>query len=375
MRVAVVGPAPPLRGGIAAHTSGLFDALLEAGHEAAVFSYSRLYPGLLFPGRTQFAAGATATQGSRALLDPMNPSSWFRARRTIRDYSADLLVAEWWHPAMAPMLSSCTIGLPRTKVAYVCHNAYPHERFPAASGLSRLGLRHPDLVLCHSRWVAAQLQGLGVRAPVRTVPMPLLLSGPDGEGCTARVRRTRARLGLKPEQKVVMFAGMVRAYKGIELLLRAWRSSSASRRHRLVIAGESYLGRGKLESLVRDLADPCSVVLEDRYLSNEELLSTMQVADVFVLPYLRASQSGLLPLALGMGLPTIVSDAGGLGEERPGSGVEVVAAGDRGALAYAIDRLISARRDAAQRSIGHDQARESWAPLVEALQGATRLHS
>jgi glycosyltransferase involved in cell wall biosynthesis len=347
MRIAVIGPAPPLRGGIASHTAGLHDALSDAGHSSCVLSYTRTYPRLVFPGTSERGDGRGL---GAAMLDTMSPSSWRRGAAWLAARDCDAILVQWWNPIAAPALVRCLDACDGAPVVFICHNARPHERFPGWRTLSRGALARAAGVLCHSAAVWAELEPAVRRLPAEVCPMPLLieLAGRLPSRCEAR-----RRLRLGRHDPICLFLGHARAYKGIDHLLAAWRRASLPPRARLVIAGESYLGSGALERRLARLGGCPAVDLIDRFLGEDEVRALLAAADVLVLPYTRASQSGTLPLALAAGLRVVASDAGGLAEGLAGrSGHRVYRAGDDAALAAALEASL-ARRHAGPYDDGH----------------------
>ncbi len=369
MNIGLIGPAPPLRGGIAAHTAGLERALVGLGHRVAVLSYARVYPRLLYPGARVREPGLLA---ATELIDSLDPASWTRMRRWLEAGGFDRVVVEWWHPIVAPALLA---GLPAaSSVCVVVHNVVPHEWFPGSRALLRAVLARAQAVVCHSEHVAGELAAIRPRVPARVVPMPPLL---DVALVLSRDRgAARERLGLPAGARVVAFAGHVRRYKGVDVLLEAWRRVREKRRDvHLVVAGEDY----RPGSLRRRAAGQCDALhVVPRYLSDDELADVVACADCMVFPYLRASQSGLLPVARESGTRVVVSDVGGIGEQVRGyPRAAVVRAGDARGLADAIIRtLASAEED---RSVATRRAPQrqhaDWNRLARICAGGEGVES
>jgi glycosyltransferase involved in cell wall biosynthesis len=361
MRISLIGPAPPLRGGVALHTAGLAAALRARGHDVEVVSYSRLYPRFLFPGTHQSEDRAPV---GAALLDTLDPRTWIRVRRRLRERAPDLVLAQWWHPCAGPALASVLDGI-SARVVMVCHNARPHDGVPLWRPLTRLVVGTADLALCHSRFVAREIVRLAGATHCEVTEMPLL-AAPD-----------KSQMRRRPPRPTALFAGLVRRYKGIEVLLEAWDRATLPAGARLVIAGESYLGRGKLERMVAGMHRPGSVDVVGRWLTDTELWDLLLGTDVVLLPYVRASQSGLLPLALAAGVRVVATDAGGLAERIARSTRHIVCrAGDARSLAGALSLVLgdSARyaTDAARREPFEmvDMVARSWDTTVSACERA-----
>ncbi len=377
---------PPHRGGIAAYTRGLDRALREACHSTKVIGFRRLYPSLLFPGRSQFEPGVGVPDGAGdrglAVIDVCRPATWRRANRMMRDFAPEAVVVQWWHPIAGPALGVALSGLHSAKIVCVCHNVEPHERFPGSRWLAAPACRRFAGALCHSGWVAERFHERYPRAAVVRVAMPLLLEAASADkggsgGIPACV--------FTKDGPLVVFLGLLRPYKGVDLLIEAWGRAELPPGARLLLAGESYLGRGRLRSMVAACARSDSIVIEDRYLDDREFMAILRAADLLVLPYRRASQSGLVPMAAAVATPMLVSDAGGLGEQCSRfDGVESFRSGDADSLTRALLRCfariqnpsLSALRQAdatapAERQPCTSPAR-SWARVVEALEGLVR---
>lgn len=391
--VVVIGPVAPLRGGIAAHTERLLEAMQRQDVETTAVSYSRLYPRFGFPGTSQFHAAATARAGgdappphAHALIDTLGPRTWKRAAAFVEQCKPARVVAQWWHPFTGPALVRILGALPAGSVTVVCHNVLPHERFPLARRMAAATLACAGLVVCHSRSVALQVRSLLPRARIETVPLPALIdvrSFGFGNAASALADGRRAwaasRYGIPHEAPLVLMAGHVRPYKGADVLVEAWkrrRGNGPAARATLVLAGECYLrgpARRRLLSAVR--SDP-SIVFVDRYVDDVELVRLLSICQALVLPYRHASQSGMLALATELGVPCVVSDAGSLGEQARGA--TVVPAGDVAALGDAVDEVLArppgaavpgGRADAscAAAAAGPATFREQWSRVVEVV--------
>jgi glycosyltransferase involved in cell wall biosynthesis len=374
VRVALVGPYPPLRGGIVAHTAGVARALRAADHEVSIIGYRRIYPGRPIGELTGFASREKDGQAA-ALIDTLDPRSWIEARCCLLRRQPDAVILQWWHPLVAPALRVLLTGL-RKPVVVICHNACPHERFPAWRLLRWLLFRRVDAFLFHSRAVAQALARDGYFQESIETPMPLLLCA---ERNLAPPGSARERLGLSDGAPLALFMGHMRGYKGIDLLLRAWSLARLPVGSRLVIAGEIpkwSFGPSKLAGMHRRCSN--SVTIIGRYVEDREFCELLESAHVLVLPYRRSSQSGTLPMGLAVGLRVVASDAGGLSSPLPLDSVhEVFRAGDSDALARALERSMWGAREeilkghvhlSAESAMSMSAFEESWRPVVRCLE-------
>ncbi|TMQ68829.1 MAG: glycosyltransferase [Candidatus Eisenbacteria bacterium] len=337
MRIALVGPVHPWRGGIAQYL-GLLGETLAARAEVRAVTFTRQYPELLFPGKSQRDPDAAPPGFPVApLLDSIGPLSWRRAARRLDTFAPGLVVLKWWLPFFAPAFAGAVGPLRArgTRVALVCDNLVPHERRPLDGVLTRMMLRNSDGYLVMSESVERDLDRLKPGAPRRRVPHPLYAQFDRGRYTRATAR---ARLGVDGE--VAVFFGYVRRYKGLDLLLSAWPRVLERRPVTLVAAGEFYEDAAPYRALARAAGE--RVRLLDHYLPDDEVEALFKAADVVVLPYRSATQSGVTHVAYALGVPVIITDVGGLGETvRAEETGLVVPPEDPAALADAVVRFFA----------------------------------
>jgi D-inositol-3-phosphate glycosyltransferase len=344
MRIALVGPLAPWRGGLAQYLALLGEALARRAEVRAV-TFTRQYPGLLFPGGSQLdPAAPRPTFPVDALLDSIGPLSWRRTARQLERFAPGVVVLKWWMPFFAPAFASAVGPLRKrgTRVLLVCDNLLPHEKRPFDRELTAWMLRNSDGYLVMSDSVERELAALKPGAPRRRVPHPFYAQF-DGGRFTRET--ARARLGLDPAGEVVLFFGYVRRYKGLDTLLEAWPAVRARRPATLVVAGDFYEDPAPYRALAaRVTAEGGSgqVRLREGYQSDEDVEALFRAADVVVLPYRSATQSGVTHVAYALGVPVITTDVGGLAETvRPGETGLVVPPADPAALAGAIVRFFA----------------------------------
>lgn len=373
----VVGPSPPLRGGIAAHTARLVEQVGLRGGRATAASYRRLYPSLFFPGRFQRSREVRPVW-CEEVLDVMAPVTWTRLGGMLSSSTATVLL-QWWHPVVAPALRVAIAAVPRRRLVGLCHNVMPHEAFPASAAAARWVLGRCGTVVCHSRAQAEALaRVLGpARVRIEHVPLPSLLR-PDPPAVHADApgpeppALRQLRRALPDGARVLVAAGHMRAYKGLDLLVEAWKLARRPAEARLVLVGECYLRGSSRRRLQAMVESDSSIVFLDQYLDDSEFVGFLGLSEALVAAHLRASQSGVLSLARAMGLPCILSDAGGLGEQMNPAADRLVRAGDGQDLAAAIEEHFSrpVRRDGkgpAPRRVCAETFDDEWQRVVEAI--------
>lgn len=339
MRIAWVGPLPPLLGGVAQHGLRTTEALIDAGHAVHVESWRSIYPSRFYPMQQPLGPGR---------MRWWNPVSWVRAGRRCR--GADLVVISWVTPFHAIALRVVLATSGGTRAVLMAHNALPHEPMPFQAGLLRLVARRCHGAVAHATTVPARLRELTDLDAIEIVPHP------------PNLPLVPTPLPPGPPNRVLFF-GVVRPYKGIELALDA---VAARPELHLTIAGESWDPRpDELESEIaaRGLSD--RVDLRLGYLDDADIASLFDEHHLLVAPYRDATVSGVVPLAHAAGRPVVVTPVGGL-PEAVTDGVDgvVAVAASAEAVGEAIDR---AHADLESLAAGAARARPTWAAVARAL--------
>lgn len=392
MRVTLVGPVYPHRGGIAQHTACLARALEEDGCEVQVIGFSRLYPRLGFPGTTELDTSARPIEfPSERILTAWSPASWLRATAAIARFDPDLVVVAWWHSLFLPM-TTFALGwqrlLAHRRTVLLSHNVTDHDHAVLDALAGPLLARLPNAHLVHAASAAARIRARHANARVMVVPHPSYdVFRAFADDVTKH--DARAALGLNQDELVLLFFGLVRPYKGLDVALEALAELVAEVRNggrardarlRFVIAGESYGPAGDVRRLVDKLGLGDHVVLHDHFIPNEHVARYFRAADVLVAPYRHASHSGVTQIARAFHVPTIATDVGGLSElvRHDVTGLLVPAPPDAHAFAHAIARcrdepsLLPRLRDALrEEERTGDASAFTWQALARALRELT----
>jgi D-inositol-3-phosphate glycosyltransferase len=363
MRIGLVGPLHPWRGGIAQYLGLLGEALRERAEVRGV-TFTRQYPGFLFPGQSQIDPDAPRPSFPvAARLDSIGPWTWPGASAELERFAPGLVILKWWIPFFAPAFGFTVGPLRRrgTCVVLVCDNLVPHEHRPGDRALTRFMLQRSDGYLVMSDSVERDLDALKPGAPRRRVAHPFYAQFDRG-----RHTRESARAHLGVEGEVAVFFGYVRRYKGLDVLLRAWPKVRERRPVTLVVGGEFYEDAAPYRALAAAAGD--SVRLLDRYLPDDEVEALLKAADVVVLPYRSATQSGVTHVAYALGVPVITTDVGGLSETvRPGETGLVVPPEDPEALAGAVVEFFERGLGPGMReAVKGLAAAHSWSALADA---------
>jgi len=316
MRIAVIGPVHPYRGGVSQFTSRLAREL-EAEHDVLVLSWRRQYPGWLYPGGEQLAGRLPpdASTGPRFVLDYRNPLTIIGAARMLRRWQPNLVLLAWTTTFVAPFYLLLLVLLrrwlnPSARIVAVCHNVLPHERRPFDRVLTAAILRRVDAAVVHARHELGQLSAVAPRTPAIAVPMPEFGPVTLQSRVDADEVREREHLG----QRVLLFFGYVRAYKGLAQLLKAMPLVLAEFPVDLLVVGQFWEPKGRYVQLINRLGISEHVRLVDRYVADDEVAGWFEVADAVVMPYVTATQSAVAALAFQQGRPVISTAVGGIPE-------------------------------------------------------------
>ena len=373
MRLAIVGPLHPLRGGIALHGAEMAIAARAAGHEVRVLSYARLYPSVVFPGRTQLDPDpeppALRSLERAALLDSCGPLTWPRSAEWLASWRPDVVLLQRWHPFFSPALATVARVLRRrgVRVVWMVHNALPHEGHPLAwRPLAKLGYAPTDVCLTHAGSELRALEKLGVRARLRHVPHPAPAAMTVSRVSTQDARRS---LGLADDEVLFLFTGYVREYKGVDVLLDALaRLGPTGPPWRAIVAGEWYVDRTAADRAIAAPPLAGRVRIDDRYLPVADVARYLAAATVVVLPYRSGTQSGVVPLAYAHGRAVVTTRVGGLEEAvREGETGLLVPPADPAALAAALERVRHGLHFS-EEAIADMHERCSWSGFVRVLE-------
>lgn len=371
MRIAIVGPTHPFRGGIAHHTTLLYRHLRER-HDVRFLAFKRQYPMWLYPAATDRdpSARPLVEPGVEHVLDSMNPLTWLTTARRIRAFSPDALVLPWWVAFWAPQMATVTrLAGPRGRPTriFICHNVVEHEPSAIRLALTRFTLRGGDSFVVHSDEDRTNLERLVPGARVVRAAMPSF-----GQVAGAAVPRAdaRARLGIAGDEEIMLFFGFVRPYKGLRHLLEAMPRILERRAVRLIVAGEFWHDRQEYFDRIDALGVTDRITIVDRYVANEEIADLFAAADLVVQPYVTATQSAVTQIAFDAGRPVLVTAVGGLPETvRHLETGYVVAPEDPEAIARAVvDFFENARGPAMEAAIAGDRERFSWPAFVEVVE-------
>jgi glycosyltransferase involved in cell wall biosynthesis len=380
LKIAIIGPAYPFRGGIAHYTTFLYK-YLKKRHEVRFFSFKRQYPKWLFPGRTDMDPSQETIDepGVERILDSINPVTWAKTAWKIIKWHPDIVIIPWWVSFWAPQFLTISLFVKiccQAKILFICHNVVAHESLWMDRVLTGMVLRRGDLFIVHSEEDRQNLAVMLPGAQVRKCFHPIydgFSSRENGNGSS--FNKIRAKYGLNGP--VLLFFGFVRRYKGLEYLLKAMpKIIETLHRVVLVVAGEFWNDKAEYEGLIQNLGIGSRIILVDDYIPNEAVRDYFGASDLVVQPYLSATGSGVVQMAFGFDRPVVATTVGSLSEivEHCKTGFLVPPA-DSSAIADAVIRFF--QQDCSvefRNNIRKQKYRFSWDHLVDAITEEFYLH-
>ena len=370
MKITILGPAHPYRGGLASIMEIMARTFQRRGDEVDIKTFTLQYPSLLFPGESQtVATPPPADLRICRCVNTMNPLNWVRVGRRIRRERPDFVLMKYWTPFMAPCfgtIARIARGNGHTKVLCQIDNVEPHEHHLTDKPFNRYYLHSVDGFVYMSEQVHSELRAYS-DAPALFSPHPLF------ENFGERVERSEAcvRLGLDPANRYVLFFGLIRDYKGLDLLLDAWaqlRRAGRTEGRRLIVAGEFYTAREPYLNRIADNGLQDEVLLHDRFIPDDDVKYYFSAADFVVQPYKTATQSGVTQIAYQFCVPMVVTKVGGLAEIVPDGRVGYVCEPTPEGVAGAIERMYEG--DTLQRfreNCVEERRRFSWEEMCSRI--------
>ena len=369
MKIGILGPAHPYRGGIAAFTERMAQALIAEGYEVVIYTYTLQYPSFMFPGKTQFTEKAPPSDLTIIrCINSVNPLTWRSTAQRIADDNNDLLIPMFWMPVMglsqAKILKQVKRQNPQSKLISVVHNLIPHESRVGDDYLTKVFTSVVDGYLVLTESVLADVRKYSTQ-PALVSPHPIY----DSFGEIESQETARAKLRLSPKVPYILFFGLIRDYKGLDLLLEAMADKRLDKLGvQLIIAGEYYSKKEKYENLIARYNLSQRIHDINKFIPDEEVADYFNAADLVVQPYKSATQSGVTQIAYHFDKPMIVTDVGGLKEMCPNGKVGFVVNPETNAIADGIYRFFAeADRQKMVQGVQEEKGKYSWESFVERL--------
>lgn len=369
MKITILGPAHPLRGGIAALNERLAKQLATEGHDVNIVSFSLQYPKFLFPGKTQFSDDTVVFSFPvTAEINSVNPLNWLKTGRKIQKAQPDLVIVRFWLPFMGMSLGTiCKLVKKNrhTKIISVVDNIIPHEKRPGDKFLSNYFIKNVDGFIAMSKSVLNDLTLFDAKKPKKFSPHPIY----DHYGKIESRETALQKLNLDGRFSYVLFFGFIRDYKGLDLLLHAFADEYfVQNKIRLIVAGEFYADASKYLKLIEYLNIQDKVVLKTDYIPNSEVENYFNAADIVAQPYKSATQSGVTQIGYHFNKPMLVTDVGGLSEIIPNGRAGYVVPPDAAEIRNALIDFFSNNRAANFiENVKKEKERFGWNKMTQTI--------
>jgi glycosyltransferase involved in cell wall biosynthesis len=378
-KVIIIGPAHPLRGGLASYDERLAKEFMQQGHTVSIYTFSLQYPGFLFPGTTQFSSEpAPADLDIHVRINSVNPLNWISVGRELKKLRPDLIVVRYWLPFMGPCLGSILRIVKQnnhTKVVCIADNIIPHEKRVGDVAFTKYFVPPVDAFITMSEKVLSDLPLFAKGKPAKFVAHPLY----DNFGEKLSVEEARQHLHIPKDEKIMLFFGFIRKYKGLDILLDAIKilkfshypplgpARAGSNGGKLLIAGEFYEDRKPYDEQIAKLGIEDWLILRTEFIADSEVKYYLSAADVVIQPYRSATQSGVTPLAYHFEKPMIVTNVGGLPSLVPDDKVGLIAEPNAESIAAKITEFFQKGTAHFLPHLIEEKKKYSWAKMVDTI--------
>ena len=376
MKVIIIGPAWPLRGGLASFDQRLCKAFLEDGHSCSIYSFSLQYPRFLFPGTTQYSSDPPPEDIKiYAAINSVNPVNWFLTGRKLKRQAPDLIVVRYWLPFMGPALGTILRRIRKngkSRIIAITDNVLPHEKRPGDRLFTKYFLRSCDAFVTMSDAVMDDLRKFESTKPARRVIHPLYDNFGEiiSRNAARQYLNEKLQLNIGEGEKIILFFGFIRKYKGLDILLRAMAEPVMKISGiRLLIAGEFYEDSNSYLKLIEELKIGNQLILKTDFIPDGEVKYYLCAADAVIQPYRHATQSGVTPLAYHFEKPMIVTDVGSFAEHVLHEQTGLVTRMEPSSIAAAIIRFYELGEEFFIPHLRSEKKKYSWKNLVNTILG------
>ncbi len=378
-KVIIIGPAYPLRGGLASFDERLASEFQSQNFNTVIYTFSLQYPSLLFPGTSQYSTEpAPKNLNIKACINSINPFNWIKVGNELKKAKPDIIVVRYWLPFMGPCLGTILRRVKKnhhTKIICIADNVLPHEKRIGDKRFTAYFLKPVDAFITMSEKVLNDLK-LFTNKPAQKIVHPLY----DNFGEQVSKTEARKHLGLNTDDKIILFFGFIRKYKGLDILLEAMNvlkgrstvNGQQSTEIKLLIAGEFYESRKLYDDIIEKNQLQSNIILRTNFIADSEVKYYLSAADFVIQPYRNATQSGVTPLAYYFEKPMLVTNVGGLPSLVPDGKVGLVAEPNAQDIAKKIVELYDLGEEYFLPFLREEKKKYSWSILVETI---TRLAS
>lgn len=366
-RIVMIGPVYPFKGGIS-HYTGAMSKNLAKDFEIFTVSYKMQYPKILFKSEQKdFDNDTLKIHDTKYLINTANPFNWINSARKIKKLKPDYIIMQWWHPYFSPCYTGLSMLTSKIPKIFVCHNVFPHERFPLDKFLTRTVLKKGKAYITHSAMDAEDLKSIVAAPNYETTVLPV-----HNSFKMKNLTKSQARLAadVSEDKKILLFFGFVREYKGLRHIINAMPEIvKYDSNIRLMIVGEFRSDKENYLEQIKKLDVGNNIDIVDGYIPDSGIEKYFATSDLIVLPYESATQSGIVQIAYGFEKPVIATDVGGLPEVvSDGKTGYIVEPKNPKALAEAVIRFFDENRsEEFTENVRKEAYRYSWDRMNEAV--------
>ena len=364
-KLVIIGPAWPLRGGLSAFDEKLATQFTEKGIQTRIDTFSLQYPSILFPGKSQYTTDPKPNNVNiEVCINSINPFNWIKIGLKLYREKPDLIIVRFWIPFLAPCLGTILKIAKKnkhTKVISIVDNMIPHEKRIGDRLLTNYFVKTVDGFIAMSEKVKNDIKTFSHK-PVSISPHPIF----NHFGDPITKLEARLQLGLPKEDKIILFFGYIRKYKGLDLLIHAMANEAIKKLGiQLMIVGEFYEDASAYHDLVSSLGLQDQIKFYSNYIQDGEVKNYVCSADFIIQPYRNATQSGVTPLAYHFEKPMLVTNVGGLADTVPNLKTGIVVAPTTEAIAKGIETLYELGENNFIPNIKEEKKKYSWAQMTE----------
>ncbi len=371
--IVILGPAYPLRGGgMTTFNERLARQFMSQGFHTIIYTFSLQYPSFIFPGKSQYSEEKAPNDlNIKVRINSISPLNWISVGRELKNLKPDIIVVRYWLPLMGPCLGSILRIVKRnkhTKIICIADNIIPHEKRFGDKAFTKYFIKPVDAFIVMSDKVMADLKIFDSTKPVQLVQHPLY----DNFGEKISKEIARKNIGIDTNEKIVLFFGFIRKYKGLDILFEALSIIKASHKivpFKVLIAGEFYEDRKPFDEQIEQLGLQDMLILRTDFIPDNEVRNYFCSADVVIQPYRNATQSGVTPLAYHFEIPMIVTNVGGLPALVPDGIVGLVAEPNAHSIANKLMEYFSKDEKTFIENINEEKKKFSWEKLVNSIVG------
>ena len=369
--IVIIGPAHPLRGGLASYNERLAREFISKGANVTIYTFSLQYPGFLFPGTTQFSSEpAPSDLNIKIVINSVNPLNWIKVGSQIKKSKPDLVIVRYWLPFMGPCLGSILRIIKKnnhTKVVCIADNIIPHEKRIGDTAFTKYFVKPIDGFITMSEKVLKDLNLFSKHTLAKYVPHPLY----DNFGEKIEKAEARKKINIQSNQPIVLFFGFIRQYKGLDLLLETIallkKSKTFNKETKFLIAGEFYEDRKPYDILITELGIEDQLILRTDFIPDSEVKYYLCAADMVIQPYKNATQSGVTPLAYHFEVPMVVTNVGGLPSLVPENKVGLIAEPNPVSIAEKVELFFEIGADHFIQGLIEEKTKYSWSVMTNEI--------